>query len=183
MNYQLNNNGYPNSNPNQEHVQVPAGEGPRHFAFHPNGKYAYLVTEIGGHVIAYHYDQATGILTEKQMLSTLPDTYNSLVHAAHIAVTDNGRYVLASNRGHNSIAVFKVNESDGTLCCVEITSSEGAFPRHFCFSPDSRYILVTNRLSNEVTVLEFDAETGHIGRVCWREAVPQPSFVGFRTVD
>lgn len=168
------------ANDRQAAIPVKPGEGPRHFAFHPNGKYAYLSTEIGDHVVVYDCDCQNGILAEKQMLSTLPQGYDGENHTAHIAVSEDGRHVLVSNRGHNSIAVFTIDPQNGTLTLSDHADSHGHWPRHFCLGPDQSTLIVANHLSDTVAVFAFDASAGKIGKLIWEEKIPSPAYVAWR---
>lgn len=166
-------------NASQACEAVPPGEGPRHFVFHPNGKHAYLSTELGGHVIVFDYDEGHGTLCRKQMISTLPESYKGYIHVGHIDVSPDGKFVLASNRGHDSIAVYAVSK-DGTLKMTDLAGSFGKFPRHFCFNAGGNRLIISNRLSNCISVCNFDRKQGKIGELLWEQKIPSPTFVALR---
>lgn len=111
-------------NPNQPVVQVASGEGPRHFVFHPCGRYGYLLTEIGNHIYVYNYDCNQGILTEKQCVSTLPEKFSGTSYAAELIVSKDGRFLYACNRGHDSIVAFSIDET-GKLHAPDFGPVEG----------------------------------------------------------
>jgi 6-phosphogluconolactonase len=132
-------------------VNTRPGAGPRHLAFHPNGKWLYVANELDSTVTQYDYDQAIGALNEKQSLSTLPsDSPENLVADIHLSAS--GQRVYVSNRGHNSIALYDVNE-DGSLRLVSIQPCGGNWPRNFALAPGGEFLLVANQNSNEICVL------------------------------
>jgi 6-phosphogluconolactonase len=132
-------------------VNTRPGAGPRHLAFHPNGKWLYVANELDSTITQYDYDHAKGALNEKQSLSTLPsDSPENLVADIHLSAS--GERVYVSNRGHNSIAVYDVNE-DGSLKLVSIPPCAGNWPRNFALAPGGQFLLVANQNSNEICVL------------------------------
>lgn len=164
--------------PVQSVTTIAAGEGPRHMAFHPNGKYAYLSTEMGGHVIVFDYDHNTGKMIQKQAISTLPSDHSGDIHVGHIAISADGQYVLVSNRrGHHSTAVYKVNPVDGTLSLTQITSCGGEFPRHFSFNSDHTLVIIANQGTQNVSVFRFHPDRGVIGDLLWQEPLTMPMYI------
>ena len=141
-------------------VSVEAGSGPRHFALHPNGRSAYGVNELSSTVTVYDYDAEAGALSVAQTVSTLPEGFEGENYTAEIHVHPSGKFVYASNRGHDSIAVFAVDPSTGRLTPTEQVSTNGEWPRNFAFSPDGRYLLVANQDSDNIVVFSLDSETG-----------------------
>lgn len=137
------------------------GSGPRHFAFHPSGKYGYVINELGSTITAFSYDGSKGTLVERQTVSTLPDSFDGENGCADIHVSPDGRFVYGSNRGHDSIVVMAVGE-DGLLSVVEHVSSGGGHPRNFALSPDGRFVLVANRDDNNVVTFKRDAVSGRL---------------------
>jgi 6-phosphogluconolactonase len=154
------------------------GSGPRHFTFHPNGKYAYLMEELSGTVAVYQYD--SGKLTPVQNISShLPD-YTGSRGSADIHLSDDGKFLYASNRGDaNSIAVFAVGK-DGKLSWVEQVSSGGNSPRNFTLSPGGRFVLVANQETNNVVIMKRNAATGKLTSAGNELAIPKPVCVVFR---
>ena len=136
---------------------VEPGSGPRHFAFHPSGKYAFVNNEITSTVTSFAYDADKGKLTEIQTLSTLPEPTpgNS---TAEIVVHPSGKFVYVSNRGHNSLAIFRCDE--GRLTAAGHQSTGGKTPRNFNIDPTGQYILAANQDTNNVVVLRIDTNSG-----------------------
>lgn len=137
------------------------GSGPRHFKFSPDGKYGYAITEMGGTIAVFDYAAATGALTPKQTISTLPADFTGLKWNAEVRVHPNGRFVYGSNRTHDSIAVF-ATASDGRLTLVEITPSGGKTPRNFALSPDGKWLVCGHQDSDHLTVFKVDAASGRL---------------------
>lgn len=163
-------------NPNQPVVQVASGEGPRHFVFHPCGRYGYLLTEIGNHIYVYNYDCNQGILTEKQCVSTLPEKFSGTSYAAELIVSKDGRFLYACNRGHDSIVAFSIDET-GKLHAPDFWPCGGKGPRHICFGPEEHTIFVANKESNQISIMERNEQTGAIGNVLATADVPAPACV------
>lgn len=165
----------PNSPP---HAITEPGGGPRHMAFHPSGRYAYVNLEMSSRVAAYRLDAATGAMTSMQVLSTLPpgvtvrgnSTAETLVHPS-------GRFLYVSNRGHDSIAVFAINEQDGTLRFIETTPTGGRTPRSFSLSPDGRWLVAGNQNSGSVSLFRVDSASGLLAAVGSGVGIDRPSFV------
>ncbi|MCA9047904.1 MAG: lactonase family protein, partial [Planctomycetaceae bacterium] len=145
-------------------VAVAAGGGPRHFCIHPNHRFAWTNHELTAEVSTFDIDTKTGGLTLKQTLSTLPGDVGDNVRrsTSECLCHPNGRFVYVSNRGHESIAVFAVEQTNGTLKLVEITQTGGAEPRNFCFDPSGKWMLVENQNSDSVITFRVDPETGRL---------------------
>jgi 6-phosphogluconolactonase len=157
------------------------GAGPRHTIFHPNGKWFYAANELGSTVSAYEYDAANGTLAEKQTISTLPadEPANGPENiVADIHISDSGKRLYVSNRGHNSIAVFDIND-DGSLKLVSITSCGGNWPRNFALAPNGKFLLVANQYSNEICVLPVLEGQAALGTPDLREPVTGASCIQF----
>lgn len=142
-------------------VKTKPGVGPRHLVFSPNGKFLYLITEMASTVVAYSYEPRTASLHELQSLSALPKNFVGENTAAEIAIDPSGKYVFASNRGYDSIAVFAVN-ANGTLRLREIDLTHGKTPRNFAIDPSGKWFLAANEDSNEIVVFSIDKATGHL---------------------
>ena len=147
---------------NPPFVKVPAGSGPRHFTFHPNGKFAYAIEEMGSSVTAFSYDAAGGILHPLQTLSTLPKDFKGRDDSAEVQVHPSGKFLYGSNRGHDSIAVFAIDAAQGTLTPVEYVPTEGKEPRNFGIDPTGAYLIAANQNSNTLVVFRIDAKTGRL---------------------
>lgn len=138
------------------------GAGPRHIAFHPGGRFAYVVNELDSTVTAYAYDATSGALTPLQVLSSLPDTFTGNSRASEIEVDASGRYVYASNRGHDSVAIFQVDPRSGHLRFVGADPSQGRTPRFFTASPDGRFMYVLNEDSDSIVAMRIDHASGRL---------------------
>jgi 6-phosphogluconolactonase len=138
------------------------GAGPRHLAFHPNAPYAYVVNELDSTVTACRFSAETGALAPFQILPALPDTFTGNSRAAGIQVDAHGRFVYASNRGCDSIAVFAVDSATGALRFVEAAPTQGRTPRFFTLSPDGRFVFALNEDSDDIATLAIDPDTGRL---------------------
>ncbi len=139
-------------------LQLEPGDGPRHLSFHPNQPFAFVINELAGTVVSTMFGD-DGILTQLDRKSTMPEGYDGHTQSSDIHVSEDGRFLYASNRGHNSLATFSIDKS-GKLALVDHTSVEGDWPRNFTLSPDGRFLLVANRRTNNITVFSIDATTG-----------------------
>lgn len=136
--------------------------GPRHLAFHPNGQIAYLFGELDSTVTVLSYNQATGSFSQLQKLSTLPADFDGFNGGAAIRVTKDGRFLYASNRGHNSIAVFAITQEGTYLTLNQWISTEGDFPRDFHLAGEEAFIICANQNSDNLTLYARDAATGEL---------------------
>ncbi|MGG3802605.1 lactonase family protein [Metabacillus fastidiosus] len=160
-------------------VLVKAGSGPRHITFHPNGKYAYVMTELSNEVITLSYNPENGILTELQYISTIPNDFTENNQGSAIHISSDGRFIYAGNRGHNSIAIFRVNEGNDELTFVEHTSTEGDWPRDFVLDPTEKFLIATNQESSNVVLYERDIKSGKLTLLQSDVTVPDPVCVKF----
>jgi 6-phosphogluconolactonase len=141
-------------------AKLPPGSGPRHLRFHPNGRWLYVISEMGSTVTAFRWDPVGGSLDPFQSLSTLPKGFRGMNTAAEIQIHPNGRFLYCSNRGNDSIAVFSIDPESGRLAPAGFVPSGGRTPRFFTFDPDGRWILCGNQEGNDVTVFRVDSRTG-----------------------
>ncbi|WP_077211113.1 lactonase family protein [Bacillus dakarensis] len=160
-------------------LSVAPGSGPRHLTFHPNGKYAYVMTEFSSKVIVLSYRSEDGSFTELQSLSTLPDDFKENNQGSAIHISSDGRFVYAGNRGHNSIAVFSVDEQTGKLQFVERISTEGDWPRDFALDPSETFLLASNQESGNLVLYSRDTDSGKLTLLTADIAVPHPVCVKF----
>lgn len=160
-------------------VQVKPGAGPRHFAFHPRLPFAYVINELDSTINAFRYDADEGRLETIQTISTLPDDFQGESTCAHIQISADGAFVYGSNRGHDSIAVYRIDERRGTLALVQIIGTGGRMPRNFSLSPDGRYLVAANQDSGNVVVFTVDQATGELSPTEHMLEVPSPAFVRF----
>lgn len=159
------------------HIKVPAGEGPRHFTFTPDGEYLYLVTEMGNRLHVMRWDAETGGYIELQSLSTLPEVTGEDNAAADIHLSADQRYLYVSNRGEDCITGYSLDEKTGCAACIGYFPVFGKWPRNFCITPDDRYVLTSNQFSNNVVLCSRDPRTGIIGEKLCEVSIPQPVFV------
>ncbi len=155
-------------------AKVKAGAGPRHFAFHPSSKYAYVINEIISSITAFTYDEKRGALREIQTISTLPEDFSGTSHCADVHVSPSGKFVYGSNRGHDSIAIFAIDESTGKLNCVGYESTRGKSPRNFAIDPTGTFLLAANQDTNNVVTFRIDQQTGKLMATDYVAEVPKP---------
>ncbi len=161
-------------------ADLPPGEGPRHVAFAPDQKFAYSVNELKSTVTAFSYNAARGVLKPFQTLSTLPKDFPGTNDAAEIHVLPTGKYLYASNRGHDSIAQFSIDKRTGRLALVHNFLTQGKTPRNFEFDPDASHLLVANQDTGNVVVFGIDPTTGRERLLAANEVkVPAPVCLTF----
>ncbi len=143
---------------------VAPGSGPRHFAFHPSGKFAYVISEILCTMTAFSYDAARGELKEVQTISTLPpgESVKAGYSTAEVVAHPSGKFVYGSNRGHNTIVGFAVDTKTGKLTHIENTPTQGKTPRNFAIDPTGAWLLAENQDSDTIVVFHIDAKTGKL---------------------
>jgi len=149
-------------NKNQLHYSPAAGAGPRHFKFHPNGRFAVVLNELNMTVTSLGYDAAAGTLKELNTVSTLPADFKGENTCADIHFSPDGRFVYASNRGHDSIAVFSFDPSNARMARVEIVPTGGKTPRNFAIDPTGNFLLAANQNSDSIVVFSIDRPTGRL---------------------
>jgi 6-phosphogluconolactonase len=141
-------------------VETVRGAGPRHLAFHPNGRFVYVINELNCTIGVFRYESTRGTLESVQNISTLPAGFSGENTAAEVQVHPSGRFLYGSNRGHNSIAVFAVDAETGKLRSLGHQSTLGKSPRHFALDPSGHYLLAANQDSGNVVVFRVDAKSG-----------------------
>jgi 6-phosphogluconolactonase (cycloisomerase 2 family) len=154
----------------------PPGDGPRHFHFHPNGKWLYSIQEEGSTVSLLDYDPQAGSLKHRQTRSTLPEGYAGSNFCSEILVSHDGRYVYVGNRLHDSIGIFSV-QADGTLKWVKEEWTRGDYPRSFTLDPSGRWLYCCNQRADHVTVFQVDPSTGDLVFTGQYIPVGNPSMV------
>lgn len=165
---------------------VPPGSGPRHMKFHPNGKWIYVLNELSLTVTVFEYDLAKGTMSPKQTIETVPAVElarEKAKSASEIRVHPNGRFVYAANRGHDSITVLSIDQSDGTLKFLQCENPRCATPRNFNLTPDAKWLLAAGQLSNTLGLFSVDPETGRITFQQVSVFVPNPICVLFDSGD
>ncbi len=164
--------------PNDEPwAKIKAGAGPRHLDFHPNGRYAYVINELDNTLIAFAYDATRGSLREIQTISTLPEDFSGTSYCADVHVSPSGKFVYGSNRGHDSIAIFGIDEDTGRLTCIGYEPTQGKMPRNFGIDPTGAFLLAANQDSDNVVVFRIDRQTGKLKSTGFVVEVPKPVCV------
>ena len=156
---------------------VSPGSGARHLAFHPDGHTAYVISELFSTITAFGYDAATGALQPVQTISTLPDGYKKANAAAEVRVHPSGKFLYASNRGHDSIAIFSIDPANGLLTLIGHQLTGGKTPRSFSIDPTGTYLLAANQDSDTITLFRIDPQTGLLSPTGHPMAVPTPVCV------
>lgn len=159
-------------------VSLPPGDGPRHVHFHPNGRWLYSIQEEGSTIVLFDYNGATGKLTERQTLSSLPPGYAGSNFTSEILVSDDGKFVYAGNRLHDSIGIFAVGPG-GRLKFVADEWTRGNYPRSFTFSPDGNFLYCCNQRADHVTVFKVNRRTGALTFTGQFVPVGNPSHIVF----
>ena len=155
------------------------GGGPRHFTFHPSGKFAYANLELGSKVTAFRYDAVRGVLTAIQTLSTLPDTFDGLNSTSEILTSPDGRFLYVANRGHNSLALFSADPDDGRLTLLGHEPTRGETPRNFGIDPSGTWLIAANQKTGNAVVFRINRETGRLEFTGSEISIPSPSCVRF----
>ncbi len=163
------------------HATLAAGSGPRHFAMHPSGQFAWCVNELAMTVTGFTYDAEAGTLTEIETLSTLPEdvTNRQGFTCAEIAVHPSGRFLYASTRGHDSIAMYRIDAKTGRLTFLGVEPTRAATPRHFAIAPGGKFLLAAGQASDTVTVFAIDEATGKLTFTGQTVPVPSPVCILF----
>ena len=164
---------------NPPFVKVAAGSGPRHFALAPNGKFVYLVNELSSTVTAYSFDASSGRMTELQTISTLPQGFKGESTTAEITTDAAGKFLYASNRGDDSIAIFAIDAKTGKLSLVDRVKTGGKEPRHFTLDPTGNWLFAENQDSNDIRVFRVDSKSGRLTPTSRSVQVNSPVCVVF----
>jgi 6-phosphogluconolactonase len=159
-------------------VSLPPGDGPRHFHFHPNGRWLYSIQEEGSTIALFDYDGATGRLTSRQTISTLPPGFAGTNFCSEILVSADGRFVYAGNRVHDTVGIFAVG-ANGTLAFVGDEPTRGNYPRSFNFDPTGQFLFCCNQRGDNVTVFEVNRKTGGLTFTGHYTPVGNPSSIVF----
>lgn len=159
-------------------ISLPPGDGPRHFHFHPNGRWFYSIQEEGSTLAFFDYDADKGTLKERQTLSSLPPGYAGSNFCSEILVSRDGRFLYAGNRLHDSIAIFAIGQ-DGTLSFLADEWTRGNYPRSFDFDPSGAFLYCCNQRADHVTAFRVDAKTGRLEFTGQFTPVGNPSMITF----
>lgn len=160
-------------------LAVKPGSNPRHIVFHPNKKFAYVITEFSSEIIFLTYHSEDGYFCENEYYSTIPNDFLENNQGSAILISSDGRFVYTGNRGHNSIAIFRVNQQTGELSMIERISTEGNWPRDFSLDPSENFIVASNQESNNLVLFSRDKETGKLTLIESDIQVPNPVCVKF----
>jgi len=158
----------------QPWAQVKPGAGPRHFTFHPDSKSAYVINELDSTVTAFRCDSASGTLEETQTVRTLPEGFSEMNSTADIHVAPSGKFLYGSNRGHNSIVVFEIDNRTGKLRFIEHVATGGRTPRNFAIDPTGTFLLAANQASDTIVTFRIEAGTGRLKPTGYVTSVPSP---------
>lgn len=157
-------------------VRTPAGAGPRHLTFHPNGKHLYAINELKNSVTRFDQDAKTGALTLRQTISTLPDDFEGTSHTADLKITPDGKFLYGTNRGHDSIAIYRLAKNGG-MKRIGIEPSLGKGPQNLLITPDGGLLLCANMPGNNVVVFRINKTTGALKAAGEPVEIPKPSCI------
>jgi len=158
------------------------GAGPRHFAFHPSGRFGYVINELDSTMSAFAYDASTGALTTIQSLTTLPKEFHGSSFCADVHVAASGRFLYGSNRGHDSIVAYAIAD-DGTLTTIDYTPTQGKNPRNFGLAPSGKLMLAGNQNSDTIVAYHVNTETGKLTPTGAVTESPTPVCIRFRRLS
>ncbi|MFA7230246.1 MAG: lactonase family protein [Victivallaceae bacterium] len=161
------------------YAQLTPGSGPRHFTFHPNGKFAYVINELNETVIAFSYNAINGELKEIQTISTLPADFKGISWCAEVKVHPNGQFLYGSNRGHDSLAVFKIDQEKGTLTAIGYQKAGIKNPRHFNLDPSGTFCLTANQDGDSICSFRVNQQSGMPEPAALPIAIGKPVCVKF----
>ena len=178
MVYKLNGNGHlkPAKSP---FGSVAPGAGPRHFDLHPNGDFGYIVNELNSTITAFSFTKSTGELLEIQTINSLDEKHEGDNYLADIHITPDGKYLYASNRGHDSISIFAIDQISGKLTFLQTESCAGKWPRAFNIDPTGKYLIVANEHSDNMVVFQIDRSTGMLNKTFESAEFPAPRCIKF----
>lgn len=159
-------------------INLKPGSGPRHFSFHPDGKHAYAINELLSTVCVLEYDPQAGKFRQLQTITTLPRDFDGKSFTAEVRVSADGKFVYGSNRGHDSVAVFRIND-DHSLTLVQIEPIGGKTPRNFTFDPTGRFLLAAGQSTNSINVFSIDPKLGKLTKTPHSVSVPKPVCIRF----
>jgi len=159
-------------------VSFPSGDGPRHFAFHPNGRWIYVLSEESSTITYFQYDATHGKLSLQQAISSLPEGFAGTNFTSEVVVSPDGRFLYAANRLHDTIAICAIDRR-GRLTRIGEVSTMGDYPRHCTFDPSGKFFYVCNQRSDDIASFEVHRETGMLSFTRAYTSVGSPSIVTF----
>ena len=160
-------------------AKVKPGAGPRHFSFHPSGKFAYVINELDSTMTAFTYDSFSGALTPCQTITTLPNGFDGSNTCAEVRVHPDGKFLYGSNRGHDSIVVYQINMPEGALTFVEHETEDIKTPRNFNIDPTGKFCLVANQDGDSVVVFRIDQSSGKLEPTGHKINIGKPVCIRF----
>jgi 6-phosphogluconolactonase len=155
-------------------AELAPGSGPRHMTFHPNERFAYVINELGNTITGFAYDAETGALEEIETVPTLPEGFDGENKTADIHITPSGKFLYGSNRGHDTLVIYRIDEETGKLTFVGHEPTQGKTPRNFAIDPTGQYLLAANRESDNIVIFRIDGETGKLEPTGQIVEVPAP---------
>jgi len=165
------------------YAKLDPGAGPRHLTFDPNAKFAYVVNELQSTITAFAYDARKGELRKRKTVSTLPQGFSGANDTAEIKVHPSGKFLYASNRGHDTIALFSIDSKTGALTLVDHFPTQGKTPRNFEIDPTGKFLFVANQDTNNVVVFQITPSTGRLTAMKQTVEVPSPVCLKFMAVE
>ena len=153
---------------------VNPGDGPRHSVIHNNSKFVYVISELSSTVTLFNFDKDTGKLTPAQTISTVPQDYEGTNYCADIHIHPSGKFLYGSNRGHNSLAIFNIDQDSGKLSVIGHESTYGEWPRNFLIDPKGEYIFAANQNTDNIVLYTVDIQTGLLKKIDSEVRVPKP---------
>jgi len=163
-------------------IETAPGAGPRHFDFHSNHKFAYAINELGNTIALYAYDSGSGGLKELQTVPTLPASFNGQNSTADIHVHPSGKFVYGSNRGHDSLVIYRISENDGRMTYVGHQPTGGKTPRNFAIDPSGMFAFAENQNSDTIVTFKIDSGTGKLSETGQVTEVPAAVCIKFAPV-
>lgn len=163
----------------QPFVRTPPKSGPRHLTFHPNGKMLYVINELANTVTHFDYLADSGMLIERDTISTVPSDFTGTSHTADVKITPNGKFLYGTNRGHDSVASYKIAD-DGSLSLIGIEPSLGKGPQNLAITPDGQWLICANMPGNNLIVFKIDQQTGVISPYGSPTTLTGPSCIMIR---
>jgi 6-phosphogluconolactonase len=160
----------------QPFVRTSPGAGPRHLTFHPKGQHVYLINELANSVTTFDYTSESGMLIERQTISTLPKDFEGKSYCADVKITPEGSFLYGTNRGHDSIAAYRIGD-DGRLALLGIEPSLGKGPQNLAITPGGELLLCANMPGDNIVVFRIDPQTGSLSRVSQPVSIPSPSCI------
>jgi 6-phosphogluconolactonase len=159
------------------YFEMPPGCGPRHLRFHPNGRLAYVINELDSSITVLNYDSAAGVFSLIETVSTLPENFQGESYCAELCIAPKGNFLYGSNRGHDSLAIFAIDETTGRLSLVAHQSTYGKTPRNFAIDPSGTFLLVANQDSDNIITFRVNHSTGKLEFIEQKAGIHKPVYL------